>query len=106
MEIVEDKQASDIVMLDVAEQTTIANYFVIATVDTERQANAIQEDLWQKLQVEEEIRPLSQNSASGGGGWVLIDYGDVILHLFTQEARDYYQLEALWDSANVVVKVL
>jgi ribosome-associated protein len=107
VEIVEDKQASDILLLNVSEQTTIANFFVIATVDNERQANAIRDELWEQLQVKEKIRPLNSGAPVGSsGGWVLLDYGDVILHLFTEEARLYYNLEELWQEANVVLKML
>lgn len=106
VDIVEDRQASEILLLNVSEQTTIATYFVIATVDNERQANAIREALWEELRVKENIRPLRQGEAVGkSGGWILLDYGDVILHLFTEEARAYYNLEELWQEASVVMKV-
>lgn len=107
MDIVEDKQATDIVLLDIHEQTSIADYFVIATVDNERQAKAIEDDLLQSLRVEQNIRPLGiEGVENRGGGWTLVDYGDVIVHLFTEEARNHYRLEELWNQAQVVVKVL
>jgi ribosome-associated protein len=107
VDIVEDKQAADIVLLDIHEQTDIADYFVIATVDNERQAKAIEDDLLQKLRVEQNIRPLGiEGVENRGGGWTLVDYGDVIVHLFTEESRNYYRLEELWNKAHVVVKVL
>lgn len=107
LEIVEDKQASNIVLLDVHEQTTLADYFLIATVDTLRQAKAIEDDMLGKLRLEQNIRPLTMDGVeTGGGGWQVLDYGDVIVHLFTEEMRDYYKLEQLWSKANVVVKVI
>lgn len=107
MDIVEDKQATDIVLLDIHEQTSIADYFVIATVDNERQAKAIEDELMEKLRTEQNIRPLGMEGVENrGGGWSLMDYGDVIIHLFTEDARNYYQLEELWNKAQVVVKVL
>lgn len=94
-------------MLDVHEITSLANYFVIATVDNERQAKAIEDDLLQKLKIEHQIRPLHLDGlAKQGSGWAVLDYGDVIVHLFTREMRAYYDLEGLWNKANVVVKVL
>jgi ribosome-associated protein len=106
VEIVEGKQGTDILLLNVSEQTTIATYFVIATVDNERQANAIRDELWEQLQVREKIRPLnSGESTERTGGWILLDYGDVILHLFTEEARSYYNLEELWQEASVIVRM-
>ncbi len=94
-------------MLDVREQTAIADYFLIGTVDTERQANAIEGDVLEKLKLEQNIRPLNIEGKGGtSGGWLLLDYGDVIVHLFTEEARSFYKLEELWDEAQVVVKVM
>ena len=96
VEIIEEKQAADIVLLDVSEQTSIATYFVLGTVDNERQANAIRDDLWQQLQLEEKMRPLNVHDLrQEGGGWLLADYGDVILHLFTEETRVHYDLEGV-----------
>ena len=104
--IVEEKQAADIVLLDISEQTSLADYFIIATVDNERQAKAIEDELLVVLKLEQNIRPLNIEGVDGrGGGWALLDYGDVIVHLFTAETREHYDLEGLWDKANVVVKV-
>ncbi len=107
VEIIEEKQASDIVLLDVSDQTSIATYFVLGSVDNERQANAIRDDLWAQLQIEEKTRPLNVHDLrQEGGGWLLADYGDVILHLFTEETRLHYDLEGLWRDAQVVLKIL
>lgn len=107
VDIVEDKQAADILLLDVTAQTSIASYFVIATIDNERQAKAIEDELFAKLRVEQNIRPLSmQGVEANSGGWALLDYGDVIVHLLTPEKRAYYDLEEIWSKANVVLKVL
>ena len=70
VEIIEEKQASDIVLLDVNEQTSIATYFVLGTVDNERQANAIRDDLWQQLRIEEKMRPLNVHDLRQEGGRV------------------------------------
>ncbi len=107
VDIVEEKQAADIVLLDVSEQTSIATYFVIATIDNERQAKAVEDDLFEKLRVAQNVRPLSMQGVEvNNGGWSLLDYGDVIVHLFSTEKRDYYNLEELWNKAHVVLKVL
>ena len=70
VEIIEEKQAAEIVLLDVSEQTSIATYFVLGTVDNERQANAIRDDLWQQLQIEEKTRPLNVHDLRQEGGGV------------------------------------
>ncbi len=103
----EEKQATDIVLLDVHEITSLAAYFVIATVDNARQAKAVEDDFREKLGVEQKIRPLGIAGADGvGAGWTVLDYGDVIVHLFTEEMRAFYKLEELWNTAQVVVKML
>lgn len=104
--MVEEKQASDIVLLDIHEQTSIADYFIIATVDNERQAQAIENEVLEKLKLEQNIRPLGIEGIENRSGWTLLDYGDVIVHLFTEETRNYYDLEELWSKANVVIKVM
>ena len=106
IDIIEEKQASDIVLLDVGEQTSIASYFVIATIDNERQAKAIEDGILEELRIEQNIRPLGMEGVENSGGWALLDYGDVIIHLFTEERREFYQLEELWNKANVVLKLL
>jgi ribosome-associated protein len=107
VDIVEDRQASDIVLLDVHELTSIAGYFVIATIDNERQAKAIEDLLLEKLKIQQDIRPLHAEGLGGiGGGWSVLDYGDVIVHLFTAEMRKHYKLEELWSKAPVLVKML
>lgn len=108
VDIVEEKQATDIVLLDVREQTSIADYFVIATIDNERQARAVEDEMLQSLKVKQNIRPLSIEGIGEEaiGGWAVLDYGDVIVHLFTEGTRKFYNLEGLWNKANVVVKVL
>jgi ribosome-associated protein len=107
VDIVEQKQATDIVLLDVHEQTSLATYFIIATVDNERQAKAIEDDLLQKLKLQQNLRPLSVDGLDGrGGGWSVLDYGDVIVHLLTEEMRRHYRLEELWNKAHIVVKML
>lgn len=93
-------------LLDIREQTALADYFVIATVDNERQSSAIHSDLLEKLKIEVNVRPLRMEGVDQqGSGWAVLDYGDVIVHLFTPEMRERYDLEGLWKAGNVVVKV-
>lgn len=106
-DIIEEKQAEDIVLLDVSDHTSIASYFVIATIDNERQAKAIEDEVLLQLRMGQNLRPLGMEGvAENSGGWVLLDYGDVIVHLFTEEKRVYYRLEELWNKATVVLKVI
>ena len=107
MDIIEDKQAIDIVLIDVHELTTLATYFIIATIDNERQAKAIEDTLLEQLKLRQNLRPLQVDGLDGaGGGWSVLDYGDVIVHLFLEEVRRFYKLEELWSKAHVVAKVI
>ncbi len=107
VDMVEEKQATNIVLLDVREITSLAAYFVIATVDNERQAKAIEDSMLERLRMQQNVRPLNVDGLDGrGGGWAILDYGDVIVHLFTEEIRDHYRLEERRSQAPVVIKSL
>ncbi len=95
--------ASDILLLDIAEVTTIADYFVIATGETERQRRAIVEHVTEHMRDEFALRPLSVEGSNSG--WLLLDYGAVVVHLFSPEQRAFYRLEQLWSAAKTVVRI-
>jgi ribosome-associated protein len=98
-----EKQASDIAMLDVRELCSFADYFVICTGDTKRHVEAI----WQAI--DEMLRQkgvmLHHNEGTPDSGWMLADFGSVIVHVFAPLQRDYYQLDKLWDKAIPVVRI-
>ena len=95
---------SDVLLLDISQVTLIADYFIIATGDSERQLNAISEDLVQQIKHEGSIIPMS-TEGSATSGWILLDYGGVVIHLFSARQRHYYQLEELWSKARTVVRI-
>lgn len=99
-----EKQASDILMLDIREVSLLADYFVICSAGSERQINAIRDDLVGELRNTAHRRPL-RSEGNASSGWVLLDYGDVIVHIFGPEEREYYHLEELWAQAPAVVRV-
>jgi ribosome-associated protein len=105
VDLISDKQASDIVLLDIRGVSLIADYFVICTVGSERQTAAILKDLSEKL-VEDfpGRRPLHTEGAPDSG-WVLLDYGDVIVHVFSAQQRAFYNLEQLWAAATPIVRL-
>lgn len=102
-DIISDKKGSDIVILDTGKVSTIADYFVIATVDSERQAKAVLDEIDKKLKAHRKL-PMSIDGTANTG-WVLLDYGDVIAHIFDPGTRDFYDLEDLWSNAPVVVRM-
>ena len=104
VDLTSDKQASDIVLLDIRGISLIADYFVICTAGSERQASAILKDLGDKL-LEEFGRKPMHTEGKPDSGWVLLDYGDVILHVFSPTERAFYNLDQLWATATPIVRL-
>jgi len=103
VDIAADKKAEDVVLLDIRRLTTIADYFVICSGTSERQIAAITQAVLEEMD-KESIAPL-HSEGIGESGWVLLDYGSVIVHIFAPEVRDYYRLERLWSQALTVVRI-
>ena len=99
----EDKKAADIVLLDVSELTSMADYFVICSGGSERQLGAIADGITEQLR-NEGVRPIGREGGSNSH-WTLLDFGAVIVHIFAVPERDYYQIERYWSKAKVVVRV-
>lgn len=103
VELAEDKKAADIVLLDLAELTTLADYFVICSGGSERQLAAIADGILEGMR-SEGIRPVGREGTAESH-WVLLDFGAVIVHVFTPPERDYYQLERHWSQARTILRV-
>ena len=98
-----DKKASDIVLLDLRKVALIADYFVVCSGQSARQLKSIADGVAESIK-ERAVRVLAVEGAPESG-WVLVDIGAVIVHIFSPEMRAYYTLEDLWQSAPVVVHV-
>jgi ribosome-associated protein len=96
--IVEDKGASDVVALDVRPFVGYTDFLVICTARNERQAKAILDDVRQRLKDEGRLPALTEGEREAE--WVLLDYLDCVLHVFTPQARERYRLETLWGEAE------
>jgi ribosome-associated protein len=103
VDLLADRQAEEIVMLDLRGVASFTDYFVIATAENSRQMRALVETTAKELRAEG-VRSAQQEGALDSG-WVLIDYGDVIVHLFSPEQRRFYALEELWHEARPVVLI-
>ncbi len=103
VEAAEDKKAADIVLLDVTELTTMADYFVICSGGSERQLGAIADGISEQLR-DEKIRPIGREGGANSH-WVLLDFGSVVVHIFAPPERDYYQLERHWAKAKTILRV-
>jgi len=103
LEVASDKQADDVVMLDARQVCSFADYFVICSGDSTRQVEAIWQEIRQTLKGEGVIPYRSEGTADSG--WILLDLGDVIVHIFSSAHRDYYQLDELWDKATLIIRI-
>jgi ribosome-associated protein len=100
-----DKKATNLDVLAVGALTSIADYFILSSATNERQAQAIADSVVERLRDEMGVRPLLVEGSTPGR-WVLIDFGDFIVHIFTEEVRRFYGLERLWgDAPNVTAEM-
>ncbi|MCA9064546.1 MAG: ribosome silencing factor [Planctomycetaceae bacterium] len=98
--IADDLRGQNIVVLDLTRVTSIVDFFVIATANSQRQMHAIADEVNRKLKREDGNKRISVEGYRTQGNWLLTDYGDVVLHVFTQEGRALYALEQLWADAG------
>ncbi len=115
VDALEDKKAENILLLDLrptgllgqkAEHGdyTITDYFVIATGNSDRQIRALAEHVREAIKILYEKGP-SSVEGEANSGWVLMDYGDIIVHIMSEEQRDFYDLEGLYRQANVLLSI-
>lgn len=94
-----DKKARDIVILDIEDQTTLCSYFVIASGTSTAQVRALTENVEEILKKNYDLSP-ERTEGAREGRWSVLDYGDVVVHIFNEESRLFYYLERLWDSGK------
>jgi ribosome-associated protein len=92
-----EKKASDLILLDVGELTSIAEYFVICSGRSDRQVQSIAQGI-EEGAAHEGFRPFAVDG-TGRGHWVLMDFSDVVIHIFYEPVRKFYDLDGLWDHA-------
>jgi ribosome-associated protein len=104
VDLIADKKGENIVLLDIRQQTLIADFFIICSAGSERQLKAIVEGIAEEVKKRHHI--LARHvEGEPRTGWVLIDYGDVIVHAFSPETRAYYDLEGFWRDAAILLKM-
>ena len=101
MNALEEKKGEDILILDIREVAPLADYFVICSGTSHRMLDALVDAVEQEVKTRHKMRPRIEGSP--GDGWVLADYGDVIVHLFSPNKRDFYRLEELWSQGKIVL---
>ena len=103
VEAVSDKQAIDIVLLDTGDVCSFADYFVICSGDSPRQIDAIRDEIEHVLKKQGVLSHHYEGSTDSG--WLLLDYGGLVIHIFAPVERDYYQLDRLWSQASTLVRI-
>jgi ribosome-associated protein len=105
VDVVENKKAEDIILLDLREKAIIADFFVICTGNSDRQLKALVDNVRESVKEQYAKLPFA-TEGTAESGWMLMDYGDVIVHLFLDEKRRYYDLEGLWRAeASVLLRI-
>lgn len=98
--LLNDKKANDISVLKVADLTLLADYFVICSATSTTQVKALSDSLLEHMEMIGE--QLVKKEGKQGLNWILLDYSDVIVHIFYKETRDFYALEKLWADADEI----
>ncbi len=104
VDLASEKLAADIVMLDLRRVAPFADYFIIMSAESARQIEALEEDITKDLKQVNVSRFHREGTPSSG--WVLLDFSDVVIHIFSPEEREFYALERLWSQSPQVVRVL
>jgi ribosome-associated protein len=103
VDALEDKKGENILLIDIKEIASFTDYFVICTGTSGRMLDALAQS------VQESIRDQHKQKGRIEGqphdGWMVVDFGDVVVHLFSPDQRDYYKLEELWQEGKVLVRV-
>ena len=95
-----EKKASDIMVQDVRKLVSVTDYFVIVTASNSRQVNAIVDNIEEEVRRKGGMKPIRREGTDGL--WTLLDYGEFVVHVFQEETREYYRLEALWNDAPII----
>jgi ribosome-associated protein len=99
----EEKKGENILLLDIHELADFAEYFVICSGTSDRMLGALADEVQEEVRVHYQLKGRLEGEPRNG--WMLIDYGDVVVHLLSPERRNYYRLEELWGKGKVLLRV-
>jgi len=99
----EEKKGEDILLLDLKGIASFTDYFIICNGTTERMLNALADTLLKDMR--KEFKKKGHKEGEAREGWLIVDYGDVIVHLFSPDQRNYYRLEELWNEGKVLLRL-
>lgn len=103
MEALEDKKGEDILLIDIKEIASFTDYFVICTGTSDRMLDALAKSVHDTIR--EKHGRKGRLEGQSHDGWLVVDFGSVVVHLFSRDQRDYYRLEELWQEGKVLVRV-
>ena len=103
MDVLEEKKGEDIILLDISETSDFADYFVICSGTSGRMLQALADAVVERVRETYRAKPRLEGHPQEG--WVLADYGNIIVHLFSPDRRDYYRLEELWGQGKILLHV-
>jgi len=101
--VLEEKKGEDILLLDIHEIADFADYFVVCSGTSDRMLQALADETQEQVRKLHDLRGRVEGEPSDG--WVLLDYGSVVVHLFAPDRRNYYRLEELWSKGKVLLRV-
>lgn len=104
VDVLDEHKGEDILLLDLQGICSFADYFVVCTGASERTLGALAEEVVRQLKRGRRVVARGREGEADSG-WILLDFGDVIVHLLSQDLRDYYRLEELWRTGRVVLRV-
>jgi len=99
----EDKKGEDVLLIDIHEISDFTDYFVICTGTSDRMLSMLAEDVLTYFKKQHQFQGRVEGQSQDG--WMLVDYGDIIVHLFSPDRRDYYRLEELWGQGKVLLRL-
>ena len=99
----EDKKGEDILLLDIKENASFTDYFIICTATSSRMLNALADGVIEKTRTEHQRKGRIEGKPDTG--WLVVDYGEIVVHLFDEDLRRYYKLEELWKVGKVLLRV-
>ena len=100
-QIISDKKGENITVVDISKTSSFADFFVNATVSNERLLSAIADEIKEKLEKDDELVPRNIEGVPSSG-WILVDYGDIIVNLFLPTQRELYQIEKIWADGEII----
>ena len=103
VDALEEKKGEDILLLDIKENASFTDYFIICTATSNRMLNALADAVLEKMRVE--YKKKGRLEGKPETGWLVVDYGNIVVHLFDQNLRRYYKLEELWKDGKVLLRL-